>query len=120
VQSNIRKDAAMKATTIAATDMISNSGPKVKLGCSDMTNSVSANLEEVKFDKKESMDAEEVNNAIAFVTMKTMNQALFLLPGTVRAAANATVATSVATTIPESAIPLADSLISLDNCLCSS
>ncbi|WVY91042.1 hypothetical protein V8G54_036556 [Vigna mungo] len=69
------------------------------------------------------MEAEEVNNAIAFVTMKTMNQTLltdFLSPGTVRAAANATVATSVATTIPESAIPLADSLISLDNWLCSS
>ena len=105
----------MKARTIAATEMISNTRPKVKLGCNDMTNSLCANLEEVKFDKKESMDAEEVNNATAFVKMKTMNQVLFLSPGTVRAAANATVATSVATIIPESAIPFAVSLISLDN-----
>jgi len=110
----------MKATTIAATEAIRNAGPKVKLGCSDITNSVSANLEEVKFDKKESMEAEEVNNATAFVTMKTMNQGFFLSPGTVRAAANATVATRVATSIPDSAIPLADSLISFDNGLCSS
>ncbi|KAK7372714.1 hypothetical protein VNO80_06101 [Phaseolus coccineus] len=99
--------------------MISNAGPKVKLGCSDMTKSLCENLEEVKFVKKESMDAEEENNVTAFVKMKTTNQALFLSPGTVRAAANATVATSVATTIPESAIPVAASLISLDNCLCS-
>ena len=80
--------------------MISNTRPKVKLGCIDMTNSLCENLEEVKFDKKESMDAEEVNNATAFVKTKTMNQALFLSPGTARTEANATVATSIATSIP--------------------
>jgi len=110
----------MKAITIKATETISNARPKLKLGCSDMTNSLSANLEEVKFDKKVRMDAEEANNAIALLKMKTTNQTLFLSPGTVTAAANATVATSVATTIPESAILSAAFLISFDNSLCSS
>jgi len=42
--------------------MISNTCPKVKLGCSDMTNSLCENLEVVKFDKKESMEVEETSN----------------------------------------------------------
>ena len=110
----------MKATTIAKTEMKSKARPKVKLGCCDFTNSLCANLDEVKFDKNESIDAEEVNNATAFAYMKTVNHALLLSPGTVRAAANATVATSVDTSMPYSAIPLAASFISSDNFLCSS
>lgn len=56
-----------------------------------MTNlrSFFASLDEVKFDEKDSRDAEEVNNATAFVKMKT-----------VRAVGNATVATSAATSMP--------------------
>jgi len=110
----------MKATTIAATEMIRSELPYAKVRFSDTANSLRANLEEVKFDKKQMVDVQELNNANAFVTMKTMNQLLFLSPGTVRAAPNATVATSVDTIIPESAIPFATSLISFDNCLCSS
>ena len=70
---NIKNEAAVKATTIAAMDIISNVGPRIKLGCSDMTNWLSANLDEVKFDKKDSIEAEEVNNASAFVNMKPIN-----------------------------------------------
>ena len=111
----------MKDTIIAKTEMKSKARPKVKLGCCDITNSLCANLDEVKFDKNESIDAEEVNNATAFAYMKTTNQALVLSPGTLlRAAANATVATSAATSMPDSAIPLAASFISSDNFLCSS
>jgi len=121
----------VKATTIAKTEMKSKARPKVKLGCCDFTNSLCANLDEVKFDKNESIDAEEVNNATAFANMKTVNHALLLSPGTVnhglvlspgtvRAAANATVATSAATSMPDSDIPLPASLISSDNFLCSS
>jgi len=120
--SNMRKEAAVKAKTIAPTEMISNGGPKINPGCK-VTNSLSENLEEVKFDKKDNIDAEEVNNATVFVKMKTMNQSLFLFlspPGTVRTAANATVATSVATSIPDLAVTLAAPFISSDNCLCSS
>jgi len=115
----MRKDAAVKAITIETTEMISNGGPTIKPGCK-VTNSLSENLEEVKFDKKDSMEAEEVNNATVFAMMKTMNQSLVLSPGTVRAAANATVATSVATSIPDLAVTLAAPFISSDNCLCSS
>lgn len=86
-----------------AKEIISNARPKVKLGCSDLTNlrSFFASLDEVKFDEKDSRDAEEVNNATAFVKMKTVNHALFLLSArTVRAVGNATVATSAATSMP--------------------
>ncbi|KAJ1432098.1 hypothetical protein SESBI_06732 [Sesbania bispinosa] len=101
--------------TIVAMEINSNVSPRIKIGCSEMMNSLSVNLDEVKIDKKDTMDAEEVNNAIAFVKMNTINHALVLSPGLVRAAAKATVAISVATIIPELAIPLAASSTLLDN-----
>lgn len=56
-----------------------------------------------------------MNNATAFAKMKTIYQPLVLSPGTVRAAANATVAISVATTMPNLAISLVSFLTLSDN-----
>jgi len=116
----MRKDDVIKVTTMAVLDIINNTSPMVKLGCSAITNSLSANLEDVKFDKKDNIELEEDNKAIPFVKIKTFNQGWFLLPGTVKDVTNLTVQTSIATIIPESVIPLTDCLISLSKCLCSS
>lgn len=73
----------------------SKASPRIKLRCKDMKtmiNSLFVNLDEVKIDKKEIIEAEEVNNATAFVNMKIINHALVL-----------------------SAIPLAASLTSFGN-----
>jgi len=55
----MRKDAAMKARTIAVMEMIRSELPHTKVGFSDTANSLRANLEKVKFDKKQIMDVKK-------------------------------------------------------------
>lgn len=97
----------------------SNASPRMKVLFSDVVNnSIVVNLTGAMIDKKETMEAEEVNSAAAFVKMKITNAGLVLSPGTVSAAANATVATSAATTMPELAVPFDAALTSFKNFLC--
>lgn len=97
----------------------SNASPRMKVLFSDVVNnSIVVNLTGAMIDKKETMEAEEVNSAAAFVKMKITNVGLVLSPGTVSAAANATVATSAATTMPELAVPFDAALTSFKNFLC--
>ena len=104
----IKKQVALKATTMPAMEMKSVVSPNTYFADKDTRKSISVKRD-VRIDKNINIEVEEDNSAIASDMKNTLNQILservgvpvsgLLPPGTVKAAAKTTVVISVATSM---------------------